>query len=144
MLQAGVIDRFEDAFTADWLAPGGRAYVPWYALDPVHAIRLVRSAGGVPALAHPWAGERGWKVPAEEIARLAGAGLAGVEVNHPDQSEEERRQLGDLAGRLGIAGLGSSDDHGSLTGHRLGCETTAADAYEAIVAQATGAAPVTG
>jgi len=144
MVAAGVIDRPEQAFTPDWLAPGGPAYVPRYALDPVHAIGLVRAAGGVPALAHPWAGERGWKVPEPEIARLAAAGLAGVEVDHPDHFEAERLQLGDIAARLGIAGLGSSDDHGSLTGHRLGCETTSPGAYEQIVAQATGAAPVTG
>ena len=144
MVAAGVVDRPEEAFTRDWLAPGGRAYVPRYALDPVRAIGLVRAAGGVPALAHPWAGERGWKVPEHEIARLAAAGLAGVEVNHPDHDEEERLQLSDIAARLGLAGLGSSDDHGSLTGHRLGCETTAPGAYEQIVTHATGAAPVTG
>lgn len=144
MVASGVIDRPEDAFTRDWLAPGGRAYVRRYALDPVHAIGLVRAAGGVPALAHPWAGERGWKVPGAEISRLADAGLAGVEVNHPDHREAERLKLADLAARLGLVVLGSSDDHGSLTGHRLGCETTAPGAYDRIVAQATGASPITG
>jgi 3',5'-nucleoside bisphosphate phosphatase len=82
-------------------------------------------------------------VPGEEISRLTGAGLAGVEVNHPDHREEERLKLADLAARLGLLVLGSSDDHGSLTGHRLGCETTAPDAYDRIVAQATGTAPIT-
>jgi hypothetical protein len=144
MVAAGAIDRPEEAFTRDWLAPGGRAYVRRYALDPARAIGLVRAAGGAPALAHPWAGGRGWKMPAEEISRLAGAGLAGVEVNHPDHSEAERLKLRDLAARLGLVVLGSSDDHGNLTGHRLGCETTAHEAYEQIVSQATGAAPVTG
>lgn len=144
MVACGVIGRPEEAFTPDWLAPGGRAYVPRYAPDPVHAIGLVQAAGGVPALAHPRAGERGWKMPDEEISRLADAGLAGVEVNHPDHPEAERLKLADLAARLGLAVLGSSDDHGSLTGHRLGCETTAPDGYDRIVAQATGAVPVTG
>jgi predicted metal-dependent phosphoesterase TrpH len=144
MVAAGVIGRPADAFTPDWLAPGGRAYVPRYAPEPVRAISLVRAAGGVPALAHPWAGERGWKVPEEQIARLAAAGLAGVEVNHPDQTPPQRLKLGEIAGRLGLAVLGSSDDHGSLTGHRLGCETTAPDAFDRIVAQATGAAAITG
>jgi predicted metal-dependent phosphoesterase TrpH len=144
MVDAGVIGRPEDAFTADWLAPGGRAYAARYALQPVRAIGLVRAAGGVPALAHPWAGQRGWKVPEEEIARLAAAGLAGIEVNHPDHSPAQRLQLGEIAGRLGLAALGSSDDHGSLTGHRLGCETTAPGTFERIVAQAAGAVPIAG
>jgi hypothetical protein len=144
MVASGVVDRPEQAFTPDWIAPGGRAYVPRYALDPARAISLVRGAGGVPVLAHPWAGRRGWTVPEEEISRLAAAGLAGVEVDHPDHSAAQRLKLGDLAARLGLAGLGSSDDHGSLTGHRLGCETTDPGAYERIVAQATGAAPIAG
>lgn len=144
MVAAGVIGRPEEAFSRDWLAPGGRAYVPRYALDPVRAIGLVRAAGGVPALAHPWAGERGWTVPEEQIRRLAAAGLAGVEVNHPDHSAAGRLELGDIARRLGLAVLGSSDDHGDLTGHRLGCETTADGAYERIASQAAGAAPIAG
>ncbi|HYB15894.1 MAG TPA: phosphatase, partial [Streptosporangiaceae bacterium] len=47
-----------------------------------------------------------------------------------------------LARDLGLVATGGSDDHGSLTGHRIGCETTAADAYEALLAQATGARPI--
>ncbi len=63
MLRAGVIGSFDEAFTADWIAPGGRAHVARYALDPVHAIKLVRAAGGVCVLAHPLAGARGWRAP---------------------------------------------------------------------------------
>jgi 3',5'-nucleoside bisphosphate phosphatase len=36
---------------------------------------------------------------------------------------------------------GGSDDHGSLTGHRLGAETTDAEAYQALLARAPGPAP---
>ena len=42
-----------DAFSPDWIGPGGRAYVCRYALDPVRAIALIRAAGGVAVLAHP-------------------------------------------------------------------------------------------
>jgi 3',5'-nucleoside bisphosphate phosphatase len=46
-----------------------------------------------------------------------------------------------LARDLDLVATGGSDDHGSLTGHRIGSETAAAGAYEALLAQATGAAP---
>ena len=94
-----------DAFTADWLANGGRAYVGRYALDPVRAIGLVRAAGGVAVLAHPRAG-RDTLVSDEQIAGLAAAGLAGLEVFHPDQSGTERAGLLALARRSRPGGHG--------------------------------------
>jgi 3',5'-nucleoside bisphosphate phosphatase len=141
MAASGVVANPADAFTRDWIADGGRAYVAKYALDPSRAIRLVRAAGGAAVLAHPRAA-RGLYVSDEEIAALAAAGLAGVEVFHPDQSAAQRAGLLGLARDLGLLATGGSDDHGSLTGHRIGCETTAAGAYEALLAQATGAQPI--
>ena len=53
MVAAGAIASPEQAFTPEWIGPGGRAYVSRYALDPERAIRLVAAAGGVSVLAHP-------------------------------------------------------------------------------------------
>ena len=142
MVEAGVIESPDQAFGPDWIGEGGRAYVSRYALDPARAIALVRSAGGVSVLAHPRA--RGWEVPDEVIAALAAAGLAGIEVWHPDQDQAQRTALQDLAARLNLVASGGSDDHGELTGYRLGSDTIAPDAYERLVSQATGAAPVSG
>ncbi|MEX0835621.1 MAG: PHP domain-containing protein, partial [Nitriliruptor sp.] len=36
-----------------WLADGGPAYVAKHAVDPTHAVELLRGAGGVAVLAHP-------------------------------------------------------------------------------------------
>jgi 3',5'-nucleoside bisphosphate phosphatase len=141
MVVSGVVATPADAFTRDWIADGGRAYVAKYALDPSRAIRLVRAAGGAAVLAHPRAA-RDLYVSDEQLAALAAAGLAGVEVFHPDQSAAQRSGLLGLARILGLVATGGSDDHGSLTGHRIGCETTAAGAYEALLAQATGAQPI--
>ena len=135
MAASGAVASPREAFTRDWIGDGGRAYVGRYALDPVHAIGLVRDAGGVAVLAHPRAG-RDWLVSDEEIGRLAAAGLAGVEVFHPDQPTAERAGLLALAHDLGLVATGGSDDHGSLTGHRIGCETVAADACQALISRA--------
>jgi 3',5'-nucleoside bisphosphate phosphatase len=135
MAASGAIASPREAFTRDWIADGGRAYVGRYALDPVRAIGLVRAARGVTVLAHPRAG-RDTYVSDEQITRLAAVGLAGVEVHHPDQSGNERVRLLALTHDLALVATGGSDDHGSLTGHRLGAETTPAAAYEALISQA--------
>jgi predicted metal-dependent phosphoesterase TrpH len=135
MAASGAIASPREAFTRDWIADGGRAYAGRYALDPARAIGLVRAAGGVAVLAHPRAGRDTW-VSDEQIAGLAAAGLAGLEVFHPDQSEAARARLLVLAHDLDLLATGGSDDHGSLTDHRLGCETTPADAYHALIARA--------
>src|SRR6266705_2981907 len=141
MVAAGVIGSPAEAFGPDWLGAGGRAHVTRYAPDPVRASGLIRAAGGVAVLAHPRVSARGWQLPDAQIARLA-AGLTGIEVSHPDQGQQERAHLGALAARLGLVASGGSDDHGELTGYRIGCDTIAPQAYERLVMQATGAAPV--
>ncbi len=137
MAASGAITSPREAFTRDWIADGGRAYVDRYALDPVRAIGLVRAAGGVAVLAHPRAG-RDTRVSGEQIAGLAAVGMAGLEVFHPDQSAAERSGLLALAHDLDLVATGGSDDHGSLTGHRIGAETTPADAYQALLSRLPG------
>jgi predicted metal-dependent phosphoesterase TrpH len=94
-------------------------------------------------LAHPRAG-REWHVSDEQIARLAAVGLAGVEVFHPDQDEAERAGLLALSHDLALLASGGSDDHGSLTGHRIGAETAGPGVYAALVSAATWGKPLTG
>lgn len=142
MVAAGVISEPAQAFTTEWIAPGGRAYVSRYALDPVAAVRLVAAAGGAAVLAHPKAAKRGSAVPDEWIAELADAGMFGVEVDHQAHDAVARAQIRGFAGDLGLAVTGSSDDHGELTGHRLGCETTSPEVYERLIAETTGAKPI--
>lgn len=144
MTAAGVIAELAQAFTSEWIAPGGRAYVSRYALDPVRAVRLVTAAGGVAVLAHSKAIKRGRVVPGEWIAEIAAAGLFGLEVDHVDHDLADRDHLRKLAADLDLTMTGSSDDHGELTGHRLGRETTTPAVYEQLVAAASGAAPITG
>ena len=138
----GVIDEPAQAFTQEWIGMGGRAYIGRYALDPACAVTLIRAAGGVPVLAHPRAGRDGWMVSDEAISRLAACGLAGLEIFHPDQDSSERTHLQALADDLGLAATGGSDDHGTLTGHRIGCETISPESWERLAGQANGALPV--
>ena len=140
MAAAGVIADPRDAFTPDWIGSGGRAYVSRYALDPARAIALVRGSGGAVVLAHPGAAARGWRLGDAAITEMAGAGLAGLEIDHPEHPPAERDRLRGLAADLGLLATGGSDDHGSLTGYRLGAETTRPEAFEELLARAAAAA----
>jgi predicted metal-dependent phosphoesterase TrpH len=144
LVEAGVITTVSEAFTPDWLANGGRADVRKHETDPITAVRLVRAAGGVPVFAHPGAVKRGHTVSDQVIADLAAAGLAALEVDHMDHDEETRAHLRGLAADLGLLTTGSSDYHGSRKDVRLGEYTTDPAVYEALVAQATGAKPISG
>jgi predicted metal-dependent phosphoesterase TrpH len=141
MAASGAIASADQAFTRDWIADGGRAYVDRYALEAAHAIGLVRAAGGVAVVAHPRAA-RDLLVTDEQLAGLAAAGLAGVEVFHPDQPAADQASLLALTRDLGLIATGGSDDHGTLTGHRIGSHTAAPGAYESLIAQATGSQPI--
>ncbi|MFD9945391.1 PHP domain-containing protein [Nonomuraea sp. NPDC059023] len=130
----GVVATPAGAFTPEWIGTGGRAHVTRYAPDPARAVALVRAAGGAAVLAHP---RRGHEMPDAWIAELAASGLTGLEADHPDHDDEARTQLRGLAADLGLVVTGSSDDHGDLTGHRLGRESTTEEAYETLRAAAT-------
>jgi hypothetical protein len=142
LAEAGVVATPADAFTAEWIADGGRAHVGRYAPDVAHGIALVRAAGGVPVLAHPRS--PGYEIADEVVAGLAAAGLAGLEVFHPDHDHSERTRLTQLANSLDLVMTGGSDDHGAFNDSGLGSETTPPEQYERLLALATGARPVTG
>ncbi|WP_411141138.1 PHP domain-containing protein [Streptomyces sp. x-80] len=144
LVELGVVPSVSDAFTPQWLANDGRAYVGKHELDPFDAIRLVKAAGGVTVFAHPLAVKRGSVVPESAIAELAAAGLDGIEVDHMDHDGPTRARLRGLAGDLGLLPTGSSDYHGSRKTCRLGEYTTDPEIYGEIVRRATGAFPVPG
>ncbi|MGV9887448.1 PHP domain-containing protein [Streptomyces sp. NPDC003395] len=144
LVELGVVPTVSDAFTADWLADGGRAYVEKHETDPFEAIRLVKGAGGVTVFAHPAASKRGRTVPESAIAAMAEAGLDGIEVDHMDHDEETRDRLRGLAKDLGLLVTGSSDYHGSRKTVELGAYTTDPEVYGEITRRATGAFPVPG
>ncbi|MPY64873.1 PHP domain-containing protein [Streptomyces spongiae] len=144
LVELGVVPTVGDAFTADWLADGGRAFVEKHETDPFEAIRLVKGAGGVAVFAHPGAAKRGRTVPESAIAEMAAAGLDGIEVDHMDHEPETRARLRGLAGDLGLLTTGSSDYHGSRKTCVLGEYTTDPEVYGEITRRATGAFPVPG
>ncbi|TCC60402.1 PHP domain-containing protein [Kribbella pittospori] len=127
-----------------YLADGRAGHVSHYAIEPGRAIDLVRAAGGVPVIAHPW-GRSSYKVMTQDTiaALVADHGLAGIEVDHQDHSAESRTTLHRIADELGIIATGSSDHHGAgKIDHELGVNSTEPEQFERLleVAKANAAA----
>ena len=93
LVEAGYAADLSDAF-ARYIGGGKPAFVPRPRVDPRDAIALVRAAGGVPVLAHPFSAGGVESV----LDRLVPAGLAGMEV---DYGEYDSRGSGDLAADRG-------------------------------------------
>ncbi|MEX0983554.1 MAG: PHP domain-containing protein [Actinomycetota bacterium] len=139
MVAAGVVATEKEAFDR-FISDDGPAYVPKHALDPFDALTLIRDAGGVCVLAHPGMWKGNGSVPEELIEQMAGDGMAGLEVDHPDHDGTQRAHYGDLAARLGLVRTGASDCHGARYGYRLGCETTPSELVDELRSRTPGAA----
>jgi hypothetical protein len=130
MVEAGHVPDIQTAFD-DFLADGGPAYVPKYAVDPMRGLRLLMDAGGVVVLAHPGVSEDGGgPVTPGLLAELAGAGLAGVEVDHPAHEREIAERWRGRAEEHGLLVTGGSDFHGERKDLKIGERTTTADMIE--------------
>ena len=138
LVDLGVVPDRNEAFVS-LLHDEGPFFVSHYYVDAVQAVRLVREAGGVPVFAHPAAAKRGTTVGDDAIQAMAGAGLAGLEVDHRDNPPESRERLHGLARDLDLLVTGASDYHGDGKANRLGENTTSPEVLAALVAQATGA-----
>ncbi|MGB3829575.1 MAG: PHP domain-containing protein [Ornithinimicrobium sp.] len=115
-----------------------RYYVRHWAPQAIDAVQLIRAAGGVPIMAHPFAHARGRTVTEPVIAELVDAGLGGLEVHHRDHDAVAMQQAGALCARWGLIATGSSDYHGTGKSNALAEFTTDPAQLDAIVAQGSG------
>ena len=117
MVEAGVVSKIKDAFTAEFILDGGRCYVQRVKITPAEAIDQIHRAGGVAVAAHPGR----TNLSDDEIASLTAAGLDGLEVHYPRHSKAETLRFLELAGRLDLLVTGGSDDHGDINeGRQMG------------------------
>ena len=137
LIANGTIEHRDEAF-GSWLGDDSPYYVGHYAPDAVRAVELVRAAGGVPVLAHPFTRTRSGSVDDALIARMREAGLVGLEAYHRDHGPDEVAHAEELAARLGLLLTGSSDYHGTGKRNRLGENATTPEVLEAIEAATSG------
>lgn len=142
LIARGIVRDRTEAFDGI-LHPREGYYEPHYAPDPLTAVRLITSAGGVAVIAHPVTAGRDRMMPLSYIERLIGEGLAGFEVDHRENTADGKRLLRDIAARHDLIVTGSSDYHGGGKPNRPGENTTADEMVARIVERATGTAPRT-
>ena len=112
LVNKGVISSRDQAFQG-MLNNDSEFYVSHAAPTPAEAIAMIRSAGGVAVIAHPFASLRGQILQASDFQELIAAGLNGIEVDHRDHNPDEREMLRKLARELDLVVTGSSDYHGT-------------------------------
>lgn len=113
LVRHGAVRDYQSAFDT-YLAKDARAYVSRRLYKPAEAVRLMRSAGVVPVLAHPFT----LNLAIDQIERLTeeliDAGLIGIEGYHGDWPGDEQRPLRALGDRKGLVISGGSDYHGDM------------------------------
>ncbi|MDQ3986093.1 MAG: PHP domain-containing protein [Actinomycetota bacterium] len=127
LVRHGVVPDYQAAFD-QYLAKGARAYLPRKLYLPEDAIKLIRSAGAVPVLAHPFTLHLTSADLEAFVQDLVDAGLRGIEGYHGDMTVEDQEPIRELGRRKGLVVSGGSDYHGemrpdrSLPGGKYGVE----------------------
>jgi len=135
-LVAKKIVKSRDEAFIDLLHNDSRFYVSHAAPTPVEAIALIRRAGGVAVIAHPFASHRGQILKPDDFADLLAAGLNGIEVDHRDQNPDERAMLRAIAQELDLVVTGSSDYHGTGKMNLLAENHTSREQWQKLESQA--------
>lgn len=143
LVRAGVVGSVGEAFT-DLLSTRSPYYVEKADTPLERAVEMVAAAGGVSVVAHARARARGRLLSLDHIRELAGHGLVGLEVDHPDHDARDVALLRSLAAELDLITTGSSDYHGSNKTIELGRHTTDPESFEALVARASGVPVLSG
>ena len=130
-----IVKSRDEAFI-DLLHNDSRFYVSHAAPTPVEAIALIRRAGGVAVIAHPFASHRGQILKPDDFADLVAAGLNGIEVDHRDQNPDERAMLRVIARELDLVVTGSSDYHGTGKMNLLAENHTSREQWQKLESQA--------
>ncbi len=111
MLNNGIIQERREAFDK-YIGSGCPAHIRWEKITAEHGIELIKSAGGVPILAHPVAYKLTNTELEELIIHLKKHGLEGMEVYYSTNSTSFTDKSMHLARKHGLLVSGGSDYHG--------------------------------
>lgn len=135
LVAKGIVKHRDEAFSK-WLNNDSKYYVSHIAPTPIEAIKLIRDAGGVSIIAHPYASLRDTNMTSSQFASMKLAGLNGIEVDHRDHSPEQRENLRKIATELELIITGSSDFHGEGKLNSIGENLTSPEQWERLESMA--------
>jgi len=97
-----------------YLKRGAAAYVPKRKLQPDEALRIIKAAGGIPVMAHPYSlPGKGAGSLETAIKRLIPLGLRGIEAYYPKHTPEQTELFLELGRKYGLLITGGTDFHGA-------------------------------
>lgn len=99
---------------------GSPAYVARKLMSAEECISVIRKAGGLPVIAHPWQTGLGLEELEKLAARLKDAGLWGIETVYAGYSAEQVFTLLRIAGKYSLYPTAGSDFHCGGNGADLG------------------------
>jgi len=111
-------------FFEEYLVPGAKAFVPRRWPTAEQAIALIREAGGIAVIAHPY-----WDIsaPHEVDDLIRSLNADGVETYYPTHTKEQTEHLLELCTELDLVPTASSDYHGPT--HKTFAKFGAYDTY---------------
>ena len=117
MVEAGHVRYPRDAFDK-YIGRNGAAYAERIKLTPSEAVRILRTNGAVPVMAHPtYSASKSDRNEVDQLrdilTELKDAGLAGMEVHYGDYTPQQVDYLARLAQELDLIPCGGSDYHAS-------------------------------
>lgn len=133
IIAKGFVRNKTEAFDK-YLGKGKPAYVERERFTIEESIGLIREAGGVPVLAHPYTLNMGRRRLREFLTELKTKGLQGIEGYYSEHSHEQQRFCLNMARTLDWVVTGGSDFHGAMNPHiRLGVGFGALDIPDELV-----------
>ena len=112
LMARGYVRTTQEAFDK-YLAKGKSGYAHRLRFKPTGGVEMIRRAGGIAVLAHPFTLNLGKQALADCVGELARAGLQGIEIYYPQHSPKLVRQYLALAAQFHLIVTGGTDFHGS-------------------------------
>lgn len=115
MMKKGFVQSIDEAFDK-FLGTARPAYVDKERIGCEDAVKMIRNAGGIAALAHPGLLDIADQSQMEELIRnLIHLGIGGIEVYYPEHSPEQTEQYRELSKKYNLLMTGGTDFHGAIT-----------------------------
>lgn len=138
LVAKGIVKNRDQAFEK-YLSNSSKYYLSHLAPSPQEAVKLIKDAGGVSVIAHPYSSLRDSsdeRLNFQFFQELKEVGLNGIEVDHRDHGIEERLKLRKIADELDLVTTGSSDFHGDGKLNLIGENVTSPEHWIRLESQA--------
>ena len=112
LLEHGYVKSRQEAFDR-YLGDHTKYFVPREKVTPAQAVALILEADGIPILAHPPLYHMGKDRMDRLVSSLKSSGLMGIEALYSTYTNQDERDMRNLAAKYDLLLSGGSDFHGA-------------------------------